>query len=112
MATLKLATFVDLFSQAAGATHATIECAVKRQVVRKLRLDGDSIVLDALSGPLVRVARTEAIVYEPWVFDRGSLLFNCRQLGMPDAKLCTEFDELVYPDGRRFQLVPADPEVN
>ena len=110
--TLVVETFSDLFSRAEGETKAVIECALNRIVVHQLKLDpsGTAILLDAMSGPIVKVGLDEPITYEPWCCDRGSLLFNARQIKLPDAKLATELDELCYPDGRRFTLVPKGRE--
>ncbi len=76
-------------------------------VVRKLRrIDGETVELDALGGPVLRFASETPVEYVPWVFDRGSLLIEVPTDISPDGKgkLCTEFDLLRLPDGREFEI--------
>jgi hypothetical protein len=69
--------------------------------VRRLQKMGNSVLIDALTESVIVPADT-VILYEPWVLDRGSLLFSTPEI--QHAKLCTEFDVILYPDGSRNDI--------
>jgi hypothetical protein len=73
-----------------------LKCPMRGTVVRKLTRLTDGIEIDYFSGKVVVPAHTP-LIFEPWVMDRGSMLFDLPD--MPRAKFCTEFDVIVYPDG-------------
>lgn len=113
---MKVANFRDLM---AGYKTAEITCLYQRCVVRRLTVEGDELKIDACdgNGP-VTVKLDAAITYQPWVMDRGSLLFDaadCVALPMaaaalgPTAKLkiCGEEDTIVFPDGSTDRVLPA-----
>lgn len=85
---------------------AEIVCAYKGAVVRKLTVierDNSTFVrIDAMTEHVDVLISTE-ITYQPWMFDRGSLLFS--HAG-GTGKLCTEGDLIRYPDGRSFHVYP------
>jgi hypothetical protein len=80
-----------------GHKAAEIRCPYKGVVVRRLAVEGDMIEVDAITVK-VSVPLASEITYEAWVLDRGSLLFSAPGFG-DQAKLCTEFDEIVFDDG-------------
>lgn len=84
-----------------------IKCPLKGIVVRRLHfLTTGEVEIDACDGsPPLRFPISTPVRYEPWFMDRGSLLFPGPD--GRDLKLCTEFDVLVYEDGREFRLVPG-----
>jgi hypothetical protein len=90
---------------------AEIVCAYKGAVVRKLTVierDSSTFVrIDALTEHVDVLISTE-IIYQPWTFDRGSMLFGHSG---GTGKLCTEGDLIRFPDGRSFSVYPdAMPE--
>jgi hypothetical protein len=92
--------FRDLMN---GHASAEIINLYGGNVVRKLTVNGDRVTIDALVPPVVSVNLETEIVYQPWFMDRGSLLFKCS--GIPElAKICTEFDEIRYPDGSVYEI--------
>jgi hypothetical protein len=95
-------TFRDFFLK--GNTQVEIVCAVKGAVVRRLTLDGSTVTIDPMQGPTVDIEVSTPITYEPWIFDRGSLLFDCEITAPEPAKLCTELDLVRYPDGHEEQV--------
>jgi len=99
---MKVKSFADLM---AGHAKAEILCAVKKTVVRRLKVvDGQSVRIDSMSGPMIVIPLSTEIRYEPWFMDRGSLLFSCEE--MPEAKICTEFDLVRFPDGTEWPIHP------
>lgn len=74
---------------------AIIVCPIKNIPVRFLTVQGDEVCVDAITEEMWVPLDTE-LIYQPWVFDRGSILFKaqCRTL-----KLCTEADKVRFPDG-------------
>jgi hypothetical protein len=84
--------------------YAEISCAYSGNVVRKLTRLTDGIEIDYITGKVVVPAFTE-LRYEPWVLDRGSMLFDIE--GHPGAKFCGEFDVIHYPDGKQETVQPA-----
>jgi len=82
-----------------------LECPVKRQIFRKIKIRKNDLLIDACDGeePLPIPKDTE-IVYEPWFMDRGSYLFhnppgNIHPSGQL-LKIATEGD--VLKDGRNI----------
>lgn len=98
--------FRDFFPD--GQTQAEIVCLVRGRVVRRLTLKGDKVVVDPTTDLPVEVAADLAISYEPWTFDRGSLLFACDWTAPRPAKVCTEYDRVRYPDGREESVRHPD----
>lgn len=89
----------------AGHERAEIVCMVKRVVVRRLEVIGGLVHIDALSGPTVSVPLGMGIEYEPWVMDRGNMLFECPEVG-GRGKICTEGDLVRFPGGREETIMP------
>jgi len=106
---MKVATFRDLM---AGRKQAEITCLYSGKVVRKLIVMGDHVEINAMAPPLVWVPLDTPIRYEPWVFDRGSLLFDgdatgeARFLGAT-LKICGEGDIIIYQDKKAVPVEPA-----
>jgi hypothetical protein len=75
-----------------GHQTATIKCLYTDQVVRKLKVEGDNLVIDAMT-ETVTVPLDTPLIYEPWFMDRGSILFNLD--GRP-AKFCGEADKICF----------------
>lgn len=99
---MRVRNFADLMS---GHAKAEIICAMKKTLVRRLKVvDGNSVQIDPMEGPPITIPLTTPIKYEPWFMDRGSLLFSCEE--MPEAKLCTEFDLVRFPDGNEWPIHP------
>lgn len=103
METVHISNFRDLL---AGHSSCEIVNPLKGNVVRKLSLvDGNrQVAVDAISA-VVTVDLMCEVRFEPWVLDRGNLLFTCE--GYPSAKLCTEDDVVRYPDGSEALVRPA-----
>jgi len=98
---MKVRNFADLM---AGHKTAEILCAVKLAVVRRLKVSGNMVRIDACDGPMIQVPLDTPISYEPWFMDRGSLLFDCQEV--PSAKICTEADLIRFPDGSEEPVLP------
>jgi len=100
-------TFADLLGE---HEQASIRCLLKRTVVRRLSKDvSGNIVLEPLQGPTLVVPGATPIMHEPWVFDRGNLVF--RHEDVPGKlKLCTVYDIIAFEDGTEESLEPADTE--
>jgi hypothetical protein len=99
---MKVRTFADLMGK---HQSAEILCMMREVVVRRLKVEGDRVIIDAMQPPIVSVPLTETILYEPWFMDRGSLLFRCREIG-GKGKICTELDIIRYPDGTTETIEP------
>jgi hypothetical protein len=99
--TVSVKTFRDLM---AGHQLAEIVCPVKGTVVRRLALQGNALEIDAVTVK-VTVDIDDPIRFEPWVLDRGNLLFSAP--GFFNAKLCTEADTIRYADGSERSIHPA-----
>jgi hypothetical protein len=114
---MKISNFEDLM---AGYESAEIVCPVKKEVVRELTVlektpDGvigaSNKVVYIESGPdTVDVPIKTPVYYDAWDLDRGNLLFYTGDDGCvgEDMKLCTEADEIRYPDGTTDTVYPAD----
>lgn len=76
---------------------AQISCAVTGNVVRNLTLAGPYVDLRCADGSRALIPADEALVYEPWFMDRGSVLVKSESHGV--IKLCTEFDRVKLEDG-------------
>lgn len=89
----------------AGHSTAEVKCLIKGTVVRRLRVEGDRVEVDALIVK-VWVGLDDRIDFTPWVFDRGNLNFACNVVPAGQkAKLCTEADIIAYPDGTTASIV-------
>lgn len=88
---------------------AEIVCLFKKEVVRRLKVVGDQLEIDALT-VTVTVPLSTPIMYEQWDMDRGSMLIELpddgelRGPGPRWGKLCTEFDTIRYPDGSETEV--------
>jgi len=102
MKEVRVASFRDLM---AGYDYAEIVCRYKKTVVRKLTVNGDMVNMDAIT-EAVEVPLDTPVEYEPWFMDRGSMLFRAEGHDVP-LKLCTEADEVRYPDGSEGWVNPA-----
>lgn len=83
---------------------AEVSCVYTGNVVRKLTRLTDGIEIDYIEGNVVVPAHTE-FRFEPWVMDRGNMLFDIP--GHPCAKFCGEFDVITYPDGKKESVEHA-----
>jgi hypothetical protein len=84
---------------------AEILCLYQRTVARRLkRLPEGKVEVDAITVKVV-VDATTPLNYQPWVFDRGSLLFDLPD--HPGAKFCGEADIVRYPDDTTDSVEPA-----
>ncbi len=98
-------TFADLMG---GHKTAEIFCLYTGKLARRLTVDGDTVSLDALT-VTVDVPLTTVIHFEPWVFDRGNMLFYLDTPGMPSGdplKLCGESDLIRFADGTEGRVEP------
>lgn len=98
-------TFRDFFTKAA---EVEIVCAIRGEVVRRLKLVDDTVTIDPMQGPTVEIPADTEVTYQPWTFDRGSLLFACALTAPEPAKICTELDLVRYPDGREESISHPD----
>ena len=100
---LSIRNFRDLMGD---AKVASIKNLLDGEVVRKLMVEGENVVVDALIDKVV-VPLDTVVIYDPWFMDRGSLLF-----AMPGGelgKICTERDVLVRDNSMaEFSIVPAE----
>lgn len=90
---MQVSSFSDLMD---GHESAEIVCAIKGQVVRRLKVVGDDVLIDPMEGPEISIPLSTPIYYEAWVMDRGSLLFQLPE-GIP-GKICTELDLIRFED--------------
>ena len=90
-------TFADLMN---GHHGAEIRCLYSGRLVRRLTVKGDGLTFDAMS-VAIDIPLDTPITFEPWVFDRGSLLFSVPNMpdGLTVAKLCGEHDPITFDDG-------------
>ena len=95
-------TMADLMK---GHQTAEIVCPNRGIIVRKLKVVGDQLEIDALAPPLIQVPLSTPIKYVPWFMDRGNLIFSCA--AVPEAKLCTEADLIFWPDGTHEPIMPG-----
>jgi hypothetical protein len=91
-----------------GHKSATIHCAGTGNKVRTLttvgKLNGiDMVEILAADGTKIEVPLDNPITYEPWTFDRGSLIFEYET---GNLKICTELDTITFPNGERFSVSP------
>lgn len=62
------------------------------QVVRKIDVTKNSVIVDVLDGTKpITFDKSEPVYYEPWLFDRGSYLVYVKAI-KNYGKLATEFD--------------------
>ena len=93
---MRVYSFAELMN---GHQSAEIVCAIKKSVVRRLKVDADGVHIDPLEGPVIVVPMDTPIVHEPWFMDRGNMLFSCEEFPDDSAKICTELDVVRFPDG-------------
>ena len=107
---MKIANFKELMS---GYESAEIVCPIKNEVVRELTVNGNIVTIE--SGPdKVDVPIYTSVTYEPWMFDRGNLLF-WSVIPFTDGekmKLCTEGDKIKFPDGTEDSVYPTENSAN
>ena len=72
-------------------------------VVRRLKVIDNQVEIDAITITLT-VPIDTPITYEPWCFDRGSMLFSVPDF--PQGKICTELDTIRFPDGTEASIQP------
>lgn len=106
-------TFSDLLD---GHDSAEIRCLYTDRLVRKLRRVGGEVVVDVTDGtPPIRVSADAVIRHEPWVFDRGNMVFDrgcvLNPSVLPDGlgttlKICGEGDPVIFPDGTTSPALP------
>jgi hypothetical protein len=103
---MKVRIFADLLN---GHTSAELRCLYTGSLVRKFVLsDSGDIFLDPTEGPGLYVPASTPVYYEPWVMDRGSILFRHKQYGDTLLKLCGKGDPIRFEDGTE-DLVEPDP---
>jgi hypothetical protein len=102
--------FAELMS---GETHAEIYCLYSGNLVRRLTVTPDrrSVEIDAMMGEHLVVPIDTPIRFEPWVLDRGSMLFPApadapEQYRGADLKICGEGDPITYASGERATVEP------
>ncbi len=108
---MKVESFKDLMN---GHPSATISCLYSGKVVRRLKVENDTLWIDPLEGPKVLVPLSAPVRYEPWVMDRGNMLFAPEDVIEPLSlrlvpketrfKLCGEGDYIEWSDGQ-FEVV-------
>lgn len=103
---MRVKTFGDLFRNTTART-AEIRCLYSGQTVRRLTRGQGWTVVDAMSGPVLIVPDSTPIAYEPWLMDRGSLLFRHGSMEGQNLKLCGEGDSIVFGDGTEETIDPA-----
>jgi hypothetical protein len=86
-----------------GHGVAQIDCPIQNKPVRALTVVGDSVEIDAMTHKLT-VPLDTAIFYEPWVMDRGNMLFSNSGRKW---KICTEMDIIRFPDNSAYSVHPA-----
>lgn len=104
MSDLKVKTFADLISRGNGS----IACLYTGNVVRQLTLQDNGIVhVVAGDGTSFDIPSDTPILYQPWVMDRGNLLFEIPEV-YGQLKICGEADILTTEDGERYSIVPGE----
>lgn len=110
MPELKVDSFRALMN---GQPTATISCFYQHIVVRRLRVEGDRVIInpntDAMptEHPILSTPLDTPIGYTPWMMDRGNMTFEHPEI--PDgAKICGEADVIEFPNGERFSVMPTD----
>lgn len=68
-------------------------------VVRKINIEGNDVLIDAMDGNPIRLDKKTPVYYEPWLLDRGSIVFentsdDPRVRGHDILKLATEYDPI------------------
>ena len=94
---MRVASFKDVMG---GYDSAEVLCLYKGDVVRTLTAKDGMVHMACPNGDSIDVSEDTPVVYEPWMLDRGSLVFN------GNLKLCTEGDHVRYPDGNEDCVVP------
>lgn len=102
---MKANTFRDLMGK---HKSAEIRCLYTGNLVRRLTLDGDKVIIDALQPPILSVPLDAIIVYSPWVMDRGNMLFRHDEMPGQDLKICGEDDRITYEDGSQDRIGKSD----
>lgn len=100
---MKVSSFRELM---AGHKEAKIYCLYTNKLVRILTVNGDQVQIDATVPPIISVSLDTAITYEPWVMDRGNMLFVSDELP-GSLKICGEEDLIVYEDGTSDRVQPS-----
>ena len=97
-------TFGDLLK---GHTRGEIHCLYTGEMVRQLSLDvRGNVVLNPMSGPTLVISPKTPLKFEPWVMDRGSLIFHHEDIPNQPLKLCGEGDTIRYEDGTESSIIP------
>ena len=94
-----------------GHEMLEIVCPIKGEVVRRLKASDDHEVVSIDAGSVViSISADTEIYYEPWVFDRGNLLFELPAHHFDKGrypgplKIATEYDHVRYADGREERI--------
>ena len=89
-----------------GSCNTTqIRCLYKDTVVRTLHRRGANVVIESEGHPSLTMPLATPLFYEPWCMDRGSILFEVEDEALGGvAKICTELDIVVFPNGSRFSI--------
>jgi len=83
----------------------TIQCLYSGETVRTLTPRGDDdCLLVAGDGTAITIPLDTEITFEPWVFDRGNLIFSLPAEGT--LKICGESDWLTAGE-ETYQIFPA-----
>ena len=97
-----------------GKPKSEIRCMYTGKTVRKLTADGDGVLVDVMDGsPVVRIPAATPVTHQPWVFDRGNLLFpkavvpSLASIPGDKLKICGAHDRVVFPDGSEESADPA-----
>lgn len=97
----------------AGHRSAEIRCLYTGNVVRRLEAGNKFVLIDAMEPPIVRVPLDTPVRHEPWVFDRGNVLFAGDATGRPEfagreLKLCGVHDPIRFEDGTTDYIDPVE----
>ncbi len=94
-------TFRDVMN---GHETAQITNLLDGEVVRKLAIVDGIVKIDAIT--VIGFAKLDdELTFEMWFMDRGNILFNSPLVPKGQkAKLCTQFDEIEYPNGDKFEI--------
>lgn len=98
---------VDNFQELMANGNCEIVCPIKDEVVRTLTVKDGVIHLIAGDGTELDINLNTPITYEPWFFDRCSMLFEHEGTTL---KLCTERDTLRTENGN-YAIAPKVPDM-
>lgn len=99
---MKVTSFRDLMQHG----DCTIACLYSGETVRTLTVEGDTCHLVAGDGTELDIPLDTPITFEPWVFDRGNMIFEHEG---ETLKICGEADILTAESGQ-YSITPAVAE--